>query len=448
MQQNLSPPDSHGVVALWHRWAHRVMSSGVRDDANERRRTYLALAFAAGTAPAIVVLAIAFAQQGAMLTGLGWVLLFATGVLILRLLPAASRTFWYSNGGVALLFIAITWSIHTRGGLGAQAVMALGLVPWLGIVLADRKSGIAWAVVCTAGVGLFALLENAGLAAPDQFSEQGIALMWTITPILVVVLATLLSLGQEAACHAATRDYGATRTGRANVVSELSRLFFGHSPANPARSEAAVSLRRRSRIVGNLLVAAIYATITVVGYLRGGLGAPSLLALAAVPMLAVLLAGSRSGVWWAVLAVGQIAAWTALDMRGAQLVDWLDPSDVWIADVIEPVVVITAMTWIGFSHETSRASFQRARHDSEGERIRAERVRSEDEARLLHTDRLASLGLLTATLAHEVNNPLMAVLFNLEMVSSALENAETEQDALAKRRTKEQALASRSVSTS
>jgi len=57
------------------------------------------------------------------------------------------------------------------------------------------------------------------------------------------------------------------------------------------------------------------------------------------------------------------------------------------------------------------------------ERKRAEEALRRSEARLLETDRLASLGTLAAGVAHEINNPLSYVLLNLDLVIRELGRA-------------------------
>lgn len=54
------------------------------------------------------------------------------------------------------------------------------------------------------------------------------------------------------------------------------------------------------------------------------------------------------------------------------------------------------------------------------------------ENRMIHTERMAALGNLAATLAHEINNPLQAIQFNLDMILDyPISEAEKEENSLA-----------------
>lgn len=60
------------------------------------------------------------------------------------------------------------------------------------------------------------------------------------------------------------------------------------------------------------------------------------------------------------------------------------------------------------------------------DRVKAQEDQRRSRDRLLMTDRMASIGMLAAGVAHEINNPLAAVAGNLEFLEGALDSSESE----------------------
>ena len=168
----------------------------------------------------------------------------------------------------------------------------------------------------------------------------------------------------------------------------------------------------RSLTIGANLVAANWLFGVVCGiYFRGGLD-NSAMAIAPLPLVATVLAGWRSGVAWTLAALALLVL-TALSPRlGWELVDQVPPDQrmVYALGSGIALLLVLALLALGFiaSLETSAVSVREADR---------RRQAAENRAQLLRAGRLAALGEVASSLAHEINNPLMYVMANLEFIS-------------------------------
>lgn len=153
--------------------------------------------------------------------------------------------------------------------------------------------------------------------------------------------------------------------------------------------------------------------------LRGGLASGPLYAQVAVPFIALVILDRRAGLVWSAIVLAEIAGYGALLAAGVELPDRMPaasqlPSNLVAAGLFGVLVLAMgiAMEWL--------------REEAEGELELAveRRAKAEREAGMLRADRLASVGQLVASLAHEVNNPLSYLIGSLEYLDGELTDAE------------------------
>jgi signal transduction histidine kinase/ActR/RegA family two-component response regulator len=174
-----------------------------------------------------------------------------------------------------------------------------------------------------------------------------------------------------------------------------------------------VLLFRRTRslsLLGNGVAFMFFGCMSSVAHVRGGVGSPAAIALALTPLFATFIVGWRAGLFWAFAAVVEAAlfafVWPDLPDRypaGTQAL-----LDLMAVAALSALVVITSLAF-ELSKNAALAAQRQAEHD---------RLRAWEEARMLRADRMASLGQLAASVAHEINTPLTYVDANLTFVES------------------------------
>ena len=168
-------------------------------------------------------------------------------------------------------------------------------------------------------------------------------------------------------------------------------------------------------VVGNIISALWIIGLIGATYVRGGAGSPGMMMAGIVPMLTVLYTGWRSGFAWACVVLLMQAVFTL-----AYALDYTIPirvseesqlfSDTALSFVLTLVLSGVALGYEGFRIATNRAraEAERTRHDAD------------HELELSRADRLASIGQISAGVAHEINNPLAYILGNLDFIRDGL----------------------------
>lgn len=171
----------------------------------------------------------------------------------------------------------------------------------------------------------------------------------------------------------------------------------------------------RWRLSGHLLVAGWTAVFTYVAVLRGGLWTAPMLIMASAPMLATTTIGRSAGVGWFCVVAACASALGLAPELGYELTDHLPPDRLAIARVMGAII------FFGFAAGIALALYDRTQDAlRDAEKAERERVLAATEASLLRTERMASIGRLAAGTAHEINNPLTYVIFNLEHLKEQL----------------------------
>ncbi len=172
----------------------------------------------------------------------------------------------------------------------------------------------------------------------------------------------------------------------------------------------AALLRSRSLPFGGNLIALSWFVATSWGvFLRGGLASPPLVSLSAIPFIAMAIAGRRTGLTWMAACAGELLVYIGLHAAGVALPDRMPPALAASSNVLVSVLFGSLLFLMAVAQEWLRETAQEELALAEHRKAEAER-----EAQMLRADRLASLGQLSASLAHEINNPLSYVLANLD----------------------------------
>jgi len=179
--------------------------------------------------------------------------------------------------------------------------------------------------------------------------------------------------------------------------------------------------RRSLTLAGNMITLPFFLAGVSAAYHRGGLGTAPIIGLGAVPLLATFIAGRRSGFGWTLGVLGVVAAFGVARARGIVIPDRF-PSERLALEMLGAALFPIVMLGIASAYDWTRENEVRARL-----RADAERAAAQHQAALLRADRMASLGLLAAGVAHEANNPLDYVVGNLDLLQKKLESLSPEE---------------------
>jgi signal transduction histidine kinase/CheY-like chemotaxis protein len=178
------------------------------------------------------------------------------------------------------------------------------------------------------------------------------------------------------------------------------------------------ALRRTGSLLlsGNIVVAAVFVVGAAMSFQRGGIGAPMVIGLGALPLLAIFVAGARSGIVWTALVMLLVIALGAYEYGlGQPLADRLTGAArlrvEFVGALLFPLVILA----LGLAYEWTKNSALEARARAERERMQAEEA-----SRMLQANRMAAVGQMAAGVAHEINNPLAYIAGNLEYIEREL----------------------------
>lgn len=231
-------------------------------------------------------------------------------------------------------------------------------------------------------------LEAQGADAPRR-AELALALIVLATPVAMFRIVALLASGVF---------------DQAAVIGACLLLLAG----------VVVAFRRTASLtlLGNGVALLFFTSMSFVAYTRGGVSSSPAMALGLTPLFATFIAGWRWGLGWALAVVLEA---TVLAVFLPDLPDRYAAGPRALLDLLG-VSLLAAMVMItSLAFELAKNAALEAQRAAERERLRAA-----DEARMLRADRMASLGQLAATVAHEINTPLTYVMANLTSLESRL----------------------------
>lgn len=138
-------------------------------------------------------------SQAALLLGAS-----AFGVGLLLLLRRTGRLDVVGNVSAGLIFLAITGAVTIRGGAGAPAEFAFGIVPMFAVLTAGLRSGVVWTALVFAELLVFAALFAAGHRLPVLVPEASRQITDVMMSFLVTGVLTGFTFAYEWYRSAAT----------------------------------------------------------------------------------------------------------------------------------------------------------------------------------------------------------------------------------------------------
>jgi signal transduction histidine kinase/ActR/RegA family two-component response regulator len=173
------------------------------------------------------------------------------------------------------------------------------------------------------------------------------------------------------------------------------------------------------QLTGNIMVGSLVATCAAISIARGGVGTPVTAGVCIAVLLAVLACGIRSGLTWFSAVVVLILIDAGFQLTGSAFPDQIPAEHRFLVDLSATLVIPAVVFCVGVAFELAKSAALREQIEAETERQKAEHI-----ATLAESERLATLGTLTAGIGHEINNPLSYVFGNLEMLREELESQE------------------------
>jgi two-component system, sensor histidine kinase and response regulator len=156
------------------------------------------------------------------------------------------------------------------------------------------------------------------------------------------------------------------------------------------------------RLTSHLLAAILLGTLLALAVSTGGMKAPAMIWLPAVPIVAILLCGSRAGLAWLLATVALATVISVLDMEGSMPPsEFQDPEAAW-AYMLALLGIVTCTTLLCFVFDVNASALRR---ELDRARLTAEEAN------------LAKSGFL-AHMSHEIRTPMNGVIGMLELLSN------------------------------
>ncbi len=191
----------------------------------------------------------------------------------------------------------------------------------------------------------------------------------------------------------------------------------------------AVALIRRTgraRLGGWIGTSLLLVLLTVSNVASGGFYDPNFAWLYVIPILAALVVDARAGWVFTGLVLLLTLGFFLAPTMGIEMPSLIPPEDHAMQSLFNRTSAITAIG-VGLAALVSQQRFasrllQKANDDLRDEMTR----RQEASARLLHAERMASMGSVAASVAHEINNPLTYLSMNLAELRAQFKDASPE----------------------
>ena len=180
-------------------------------------------------------------------------------------------------------------------------------------------------------------------------------------------------------------------------------------------------------------VANIFALIGVISiygsiYFSGGFESPVLPWLASTPIVLLLIAGKKSGYFWAIAAVLVVLSFGLMDYLGVQFPKayYASKEDYFALSCQTGLVLIIFFISIVFENLRVKA-FNQVTQQKDALETTLTELKS-TQAQLIQAEKMASLGELTAGIAHEIQNPLNFVNNFSEVNTELIDEMQQEMD--------------------
>lgn len=132
-------------------------------------------------------------------------------------------------------------------------------------------------------------------------------------------------------------------------------------------------------LAGNWTVAAMLGTLTALGSITGGVGAPALTWLMGAPLVAVHVVGLRAGLFWTCFVLIELATFEALQHMGVQVPQRLTPDQIHALEFTGLMGLVLLIATLAGAYEFQRQEAMRMAADHQL-RLRGALQRTEDHA--------------------------------------------------------------------
>tara|TARA_R110002096_G_scaffold42143_3_gene113564 strand:- start:44273 stop:45946 length:1674 start_codon:yes stop_codon:yes gene_type:complete len=181
---------------------------------------------------------------------------------------------------------------------------------------------------------------------------------------------------------------------------------------------------------GVIGVAAFTCLLTLSAYSTGGFYGPNFAWLYVIPVFAALLANMRAGaIFTGLVLLITVGFWIA-ERNGLPLVNLIPEDEQAVRSLADRggAILVIGVALIIFA---SRERLGNRKLSDAYDSLKVEMLQREQfHDRMIHTERLASMGKLSAAVAHEINNPMTYVIGNLQALQEPSEFGDDDQDEL------------------